>query len=83
MSRRLTNVTITLDGATLTRARVKAAERGMSLSRYAGEVLRKDLQWSEAYGAAYRKWRALKPIRFKGRMLTREEAHDRAGLRRR
>ena len=77
------NVTITLDEGTLARARVRAAEQGVSLSRYAGEVLRKDVRWSDAYEAAYRAFLAEKPLKLKGRILTREEVHDRAALRRR
>ena len=39
-ARQLTNVTVTLDEDTLARARVKAAEKNESLSRYVGEMLR-------------------------------------------
>lgn len=77
------NVTVTLDEETVRAVRVKAAERGMSLSRYVGEVLRRHTGWSGEYEAAYRAFLAQKPIKLKGRFLTREEAHDRAGLRRR
>jgi hypothetical protein len=34
---------VDLDGDTAKRARVQAAERNMSLSRYIGEILRKEL----------------------------------------
>jgi plasmid stability protein len=80
------NITITLDNDTAARARVEAAERGMSLSRYVGEMLRAQLKHDDAYEAAHRRFLAMKPVRLKrpgGRYLTREEAHDRAGLRRR
>jgi plasmid stability protein len=79
-------VTITLDGDTAARARVKAAERNMSLSRYIREVLRKELRHLQAYEAAMQRFLAEKPVRLKrpgGRYLTREEANDRRGLRRR
>jgi predicted HicB family RNase H-like nuclease len=46
--------TITVDAHTATRARTQAAERKMSLSRYIGEVLCKELRRSDAYEAAYR-----------------------------
>jgi hypothetical protein len=81
--RELNNVTITLDGATLAKARVKAAESNESLSRYIGIVLREHLGKEDEYWAAYRAWREEKPLKLKGRFLTREEANDRAGLRRR
>jgi hypothetical protein len=81
------NVTVTLDEETAARARVEAAERKMSLSRYIGEVLRKELRHSDEYEAAYRAWRQdLKPWPLRGRPQpypTREEIHDRPVLRRR
>ena len=80
------NVTITLDEGTAARARVKAAERNMSLSRYIGEVLGKELRYDDAYEAAYRAWRAEKPFPLKGPPRPypkREELYDRPVLRRR
>ena len=80
---RLKNITITLDADTAARTRVRAAERNLSVSRYVGEVLREKLGKDEAYEVAYRAFLAEKPLKLKGRMLTREQANDRAGLRRR
>lgn len=81
------NVTITLDENTAARARVKAAERNMSLSRYIGEVLRKELRYDDAYEVAYRAWRNdSKPWPLKGppvRYPKREELYDRPVFRRR
>ena len=80
------NVTVTLDEETAARARVEAAERKMSLSRYIGEVLRKELRHADEYEAAYRGWRARKLFPLKGRPRPypkREELYDRPVLRRR
>ena len=80
------NVTITLDDQTLATARVRAAERGTSLSRFIGEVLRRELRHDDEYEAAYRAWRAAKPFPLKGpaeRYPKREELYDRPVLRRR
>ena len=81
------NVTVTLDEQTAERARVKAAEHKMSLSRYIGEVLRRQLRHDDAYEAAYRAWRAdSKPWPLKGPAEPypkREEIYDRPVLRRR
>jgi hypothetical protein len=79
------NVTITLDNETAAQAKVHAAERGMSLSRYIGEVLRRELRNGDIYDAAYRSWRAGKafPPRPPSPYLKREEAYDRPVLRRR
>ena len=77
------NVTITLDEETARLARVQAAERNMSLSRYIGELLQERMRRSREYEAAYRSFLAEKPLRLRGRRLTREEVNDRAALRRR
>ena len=81
------NVTVTLDEETAARARVKAAERKMSLSRYIGEMLRKELRHDDEYEAAYRAWRKdSKPWPLKGppvRYPKREELYDRPVFRRR
>jgi hypothetical protein len=81
--RSLHNVTITLDKETHAKARIRAAETNLSLSRFIGEVVRGHLGKEDAYEAAYRAFRAEKPLKLSGRYLTREEANDRAGLRRR
>ena len=77
------NITVTLDEQAAAWARVRAAERNMSLSRYLGELVRKEMRHSREYEEAYRAFLAEKPLKMKGRFLTREEANDRAGLRRR
>jgi hypothetical protein len=84
-TRRMKNVTVTLDEVTFARARVKAAERSMSLSRFIGEVLGRDLRHEDEYEAAYRAWRAAKPFPLKGPREPypkREELYDRAAMRR-
>ena len=78
------NGPITLDAQTAARARVQAAERNMSLSRYIGEVLRRELRHEDEYEAAYRAWRAAKPFPLSGPPQPypkREELHDRAAMR--
>lgn len=80
------NVTVTLDEETARLARIRAAERDMSLSRYIGEALRRELRHDAEYEAAYRAWRARKPFALKGPLQPfprREELHDRPVLRRR
>lgn len=80
------NLTITLDEETARLARVRAAEREMSVSRYVGEVLRRELRHEKDYEAAYRAWRSRKPFALKGAPQpypTREALYDRPVLRRR
>ena len=76
-------IAITLDERTAAWARVRAAEHNMSLSRYVCEMLREKLRHSNEYQKAYLAFLAEKPLRLKGRYLTREEVNDRAALRRR
>jgi hypothetical protein len=80
------NLTITLDEETARLARIRAAERDMSLSRFIGEALRRELRHADDYEAAYRAWRARKPFPLKGSPQPypkREELYDRPVLRRR
>ncbi len=79
------NVTVTLDEETFAKARVKAAERNMSLSRFISDVLGRDLRHEDDYEAAYRAWRQRKPFPLKGPPQPypkREELYDRAAMRR-
>jgi len=78
----LKNVTVTLDEETAALARVQAAEQKISLSRYIGEVLRKELRHAEEYRAR----RATKPFPLKGPPRPypkREDLYDRPVFRRR
>jgi hypothetical protein len=79
------NVTVTLDDEAMRWARVRAAEKSMSLSRFLGELVHERMRHSIEYVEAMNGWRNAKPIRLKNdpadRYLTREEAHDRDGLR--
>ena len=76
------NVTVTLDEQAASWAKVRAAEQDMSLSRFLGELLRREMRHSREYQKAYLAFLAEKPLRLEGRRLTREEANDRAALRR-
>ncbi len=78
------NITITLDADTARRARVRAAERNMSVSRYVGELLRKDIRESGEYEEAMKRYFSSKlvlALQPGERLPTREELHDRAALR--
>lgn len=81
------NVTITLDDETAARARVHAAERNMSLSRYVGEVLREEMRKHHDYEEAMQRFLSRGPYKaLKGRPQRypkREELYDRPVFRRR
>jgi predicted transcriptional regulator len=73
-------ITVTLDAETAEKARVQAAKRKMSLSRYIREAVRSEVGRDDAYEAAYRAWRAEKPLPLKGppeALPKREELYDR------
>ena len=77
------NVTITLDAKTAAWARVQAANRNMSLSRFVGELLQEKMHDSREYEAAMRRFFAVKPMNLNdGKPLPkREELYDRKVLR--
>ncbi len=78
------NLTITLDEKTAAWIRVYAAGRGMSVSRFVGELLNERMSETRKYNQALRNFLAHKPFDFEfadGRRPTREELHDRPGLR--
>lgn len=84
MARKLKNVTVTLDPETAKWARVEAARRDMSVSGLLREILRREMEGSAAYEAAMDRFLSQTPglHRPDGRSLpTREELHDRTGLR--
>lgn len=84
MNRSRRNVTITLDEDTARWARIEAARRDTSVSRFVGALLREKMKADDAYEAARRRFLSkapyLEPV--SGRQLpSRAEMHDRAGLR--
>ena len=79
------NITITLDERTAAWARVRAANRGISVSRLVGEILQAQMHSRTRYDEAMRRFFAQQPVQLRGadeRYPTREETHDRARLRR-
>jgi len=80
------NITIALDEETARLTRVRAAERNMSVSRYIGELLHKNIRESREYEDAMQRYLSRGPFKeLTGppqRYATREELHDRDGLRR-
>jgi hypothetical protein len=78
------NVTITLDEGTARWARQVASERGVSVSRFVGELLRQQMQQQHNYELAMKRYFSLRPraLRDAGEQYTSREAlHDRARLR--
>ena len=78
------NVTITLDEAVARWTRLEAARRDTSVSRFVGEMLKEMMRRDEAYESSHRTFFSIAPrvLRAPGEALaTREEIHDRAGLR--
>ena len=78
------NVTITLDEQTASWARIEAARQDTSVSRLVGQMLRERMERDDAYDAAMRHFRAVRPVPLKRRSERyppREALHERAGLR--
>jgi hypothetical protein len=77
------NLTITVDEEVARWARVWAAQHNTSVSRLLGELLRQRMLEEEGYEAAKSRHLSLKPLPSKtsGSYPSREELHDRDGLR--
>ena len=77
------NVTVTLDEKTAAWARVHAARRSMSLSRFLGELLHEKMRESREYEQAMRRFLAIKPRNLSdgNPYPTRAEVNDRKDLR--
>ena len=77
------NVTVTLDEETARWARLEAAHRDISVSSLIRQVLRERMGGQAAYAGAMDRYLA-RPVRRTsktGAYPTRDEIHDRAGLR--
>lgn len=77
------NITVTLDEKTASWARVYAARRSMSLSRFLGEVLHEKMRESREYEEAMRRFWTIKPKNLSdGKAYpTRAAVNDRKNLR--
>jgi len=79
------NITITLDETTVAWLRSRAASEKVSMSRLVGEFLQSQMQGHKDYDEAMRRFLSKKPVGLRAagqRYPTRDETHDRAGLRR-
>ena len=78
------NITITLPEPVARWVRVAAAERAVSVSRFIATLLERRMQGDRAYERAMRANLARRPVPLKesGGYPTREDVHDRPGLRR-
>jgi hypothetical protein len=68
---------IAIDAKTIARARMRARQRNVSLSRYIDNALKRELTHEDEYDAAYRSFLGHKPLSLLGeRPLTREEIYN-------
>ncbi len=82
MKTKLRNVTVTLEDEVAKWARIEAARNDTSVSRLLGTILKERMLRNDDYEKAMRRALARKPFpKTQGRYLSREDAHDRAGLR--
>jgi len=82
MKTKLRNVTVTLEEPVARWARIEAARKDTSVSRLLGAILKERMLDADGYQKAARRALARKAFpKTEGRYLTREEAHDRPGLR--
>ena len=78
----LRNVTLTLEETVARWARVEAARRDLSVSRFLAEILKERMKDSEQYESAMLRALARKPfLKSDGRYASRVEVHERNRLR--
>ena len=77
------NVTVTLDEETARWARLEAARRDISVSSLIRTLLESSMVGQESYELSRRRFlaRPSRPLKNAGGYPSREELHDRAGLR--
>jgi hypothetical protein len=75
------NLTITLDTETARRARIEAARRGMSISRFVLELVGERMAESVGYEDAKERYLARRGKQLGGGLPTRGEVHVRTDLR--
>ena len=75
------NITITLDERAAAWARVRAAEHNMSLSRFLGGLVEREMRHSREYEEAMRAALAAKPLKLEGPYLKREALYERSRIR--
>ena len=78
------NITITLPEDVARWLRIRAAQDGLSVSRWLAETLQRMQRQEEQYEVAMNRYLAMKRHKIDwpdGRRPTREELYDRAGLR--
>lgn len=82
MKTKLRNVTVTLEEPVARWVRIEAARNETSVSRLLGSLLKERMLQNDGYDRAMRRALARKAFpKSDGRYLSREEAHDRSGLR--
>ena len=80
--RNLRNITLTLEEEVARWARIEAAKKDVSVSRFLADILKQRMVAQDGYAKAMRRALARKPfLKTDGRYLSREEAHDRSHLR--
>ncbi len=78
------NITVTLDDKTAAWARIYAARKNTSLSRFLGELLHRTMRESREYDDSMQRYLAKQPVdlnRSGAVYPSREELHERASLR--
>jgi hypothetical protein len=82
MKRKLRNVTVTLEEPVARWARIEAARKDTSVSQLLGAILKERMLDNDGYEKAMRRALTRKAFpKTDRRYLSREETHDRSGLR--
>jgi hypothetical protein len=75
----LKNLTITAEEEVLQWAKHQAVEKGVSVSKFVGELMNQEMRRSDSYWQAFERWKKRKPIPGvdASKRWSREEVHER------
>jgi len=82
MKTKLRNITVTLELELAQWARIEAARQELSMSRFLAQLVQRERAEKDQYATAMKRAMRRKSfLKTDGKYLSREEAHERAGLR--
>jgi hypothetical protein len=75
----LKNLTITAEEEVLQWAKHEAIEKGVSVSKFVGQILNEEMRHKDSYSKAFERWKQRKPVPGvdASQRWSREEVHER------
>ncbi len=77
----LKNLTITAEEEVIRWVKHQAVEKGVSASKFVGDLAKQEMNRQSSYSKAYERWMKIEPVpgADASKRMTREEVHERRG----